>query len=289
MKNIFLTLLLLLISLNFFAQAQFTESGIAVQGIVRDANNTAIQNQTIDLTFTFYYNTTSEEKSVNEITKSVLTDGFGVFSTIINPLSGNNLEFSNNPVSLRIKRGDFLISESLLSHVPYAISANNGVPTGSIMPFAGSVAPNGWVLCDGAVLPANAVELKKIVGNKAPDLRGVFLRGTGTYVNSTTNVGPSLNNFQGDADISHNHSINLTGSTNTDGKHGHVIADVMSFTGDSLKNNNGGDGNGDKISSTRTDGGEHKHAFTLSGNSANAHSASESRPVNYGVNYIIKL
>jgi len=179
-KQFCLILLFVCLTIATFAQAQFTSAGIVVQGIVRDENNTAIQNRTIDLTFTFYYTTNSVETAVGTpITKSVVTDGFGVFSTIIDPGLGRNVQFPNESVSLRITKGSFIISESLLQNVPYAIAANNGVPAGFIMPFAGSLAPNGWALCNGAALPANATELKALLGsNNAPDLRGFFFKGS---------------------------------------------------------------------------------------------------------------
>ena len=47
MKKAFLSLILLFITLNFFAQASFTATGIAVQGIARDANNSSYKNQNI--------------------------------------------------------------------------------------------------------------------------------------------------------------------------------------------------------------------------------------------------
>lgn len=63
-------------------------------------------------------------------------------------------------------------------------------PVGSIMAFAGSVAPTGWLLCDGReVLTSDYADLYSILGNiygtasipgsyfKLPDLRGRFLLG----------------------------------------------------------------------------------------------------------------
>ncbi|MCF8275018.1 MAG: tail fiber protein [Flavobacteriaceae bacterium] len=292
-KQFCLILLFVCLSIAAFAQAQFTSAGIAVQGIVRDENNTAIQNRTIDLTFTFYYTTNSVETAVGTpITKSVVTDGFGVFSSIIDPGTGNNLQFSNNPVSLRITKGSFIISESLLQNVPYAIAANNGVPTGFIMPFAGSVAPNGWALCNGAALPANATELKALLAsNNAPDLRGFFLRGAGTntVAGYTTNVGPNLNQRQQDDNLSHNHSINH-GHGITDPGHAHSFGKTDSFPGIYLPGSDGYPLEG---------AGTPEQNFTMNpsptgvvvNNFVGSSEAlgTESRPVNYGVNYIIKL
>jgi len=286
-KQFCLTLLFVCLTIATFAQAQFTSAGIAAQGIVRDENNTAIQNKTIDLTFTFYYTTNSGETVVGTPTvKSVVTDGFGVFSTIIDPGSGNNLQFSNNPVSLRITRGSLIISESLLPHVPYAISANNGVPTGAIMPFAGSIVPNGWALCNGAALPANATALKALLGsNNAPDLRGFFLRGAGknTVSGYTTNVGPDLNERQQDDNLFHNHSINH-GHTVNDPKHSHSFRN-QSAAGSSTPRLAGASSPVQSQQVTSSPTGVTVNNF--SGNSGDK--GTESRPINYGVNYVIKL
>ena len=307
-KQFCLILLFVCLPISTFAQAQFTSAGIVVQGIVRDENNTAIQNRTIDLTFTFYYTTNSVETAVGTpITKSVVTDGFGVFSTIIDPGPGRNVQFPNEPVSLRITKGSFIISESLLQNVPYAIAANNGVPAGFIMPFAGSVAPNGWVLCNGAALPANATELKALLGsNNAPDLRGFFLRGAGKntvagFTSFEGHAGPGLiNTRQQDDMLLHNHDFSLSASDS--GSHSHTTnlikdrfttyspngLDALSTNEDggttyylatTVANNTGSD---DKPSSIA---GDHTHPITGSITAL----GTESRPVNYGVNYIIKL
>ena len=294
-KQFCLILLFVCLSIATFAQAQFYSAGIAVQGIVRDENNTAIQNRTIDLTFTFYYTTNSVETTIGPtFTKSVVTDGFGVFSTIIDPKTQNSLQFSNNPVSLRITNGSFIISDSLLQNVPYAIAANNGVPTGFIMPFAGSVAPNGWALCNGAALPENATELKALLAsNNAPDLRGFFLRGAekNTVAGFTSNEGhggPLLNQRQQDDVLRHNHSTDH-GHGITDPEHAHsfskteTIADF--FPGSAGYSLNGAANPIQSRDLTSSPTGVTVNNFV----GFSGPLGTETRPVNYGVNYIIKL
>ena len=288
-KQFCLILLFVCLPISTFAQAQFTSAGIVVQGIVRDENNTAIQNRTIDLTFTFYYTTNSVETAVGTpITKSVVTDGFGVFSTIIDPGPGRNVQFPNEPVSLRITKGSFIISESLLQNVPYAIAANNGVPAGFIMPFAGSVAPNGWALCNGAALPANATELKALLGsNNAPDLRGFFLRGAGTNTVSgyTGNVGPALNTRQQDDVLLHNHSTDH-GHGITDPEHEHSFRNASNANvGESTYRLTGAANPNQSQAVTSSLTGVTVNNFVGFSGSL----GTETRPVNYGVNYIIKL
>ena len=72
-------------------------------------------------------------------------------------------------------------------------------PTGTVLPFAGSVAPEGWALCDGSAINRNTYEKLFLVISTAygtgdgvntfnlPDMRGVFPRGAGT--NGTSNYG----------------------------------------------------------------------------------------------------
>jgi hypothetical protein len=60
-----------------------------------------------------------------------------------------------------------------------ALQTNNiaQFESGMMMPFAGSVAPDGWLLCDGRVIPTSAAVLISMVGSNTPDLRGRYLVG----------------------------------------------------------------------------------------------------------------
>ena len=275
-----------------FAQTSVSQAGIAIQGIARGENNTAIVSQPINLKFTFYYlDASSIQKVIYSVTKNLTTDAFGVFSDVVDPTAVNNALFANKVVSLKIEKGDELISDEPLRHVPYAISANNGVPTGSIMPFIGIIAPQGWVLCDGKPLPNTATDLIAMLGNSnAPNLLGMFLRGTGTAGSGQT--GPALKTVQQDDLKSHLHYVNLT--TTTNGDHTHTNDP---FTGLSRYAKSGEKTTASGIDETTGEvdvknlgsllrSGNHNHNVT--GNTGNT-GITESRPVNYGVNYIIKL
>ena len=179
-----------------------------------------------------------------------------------------------------------IISNEKLRHVPYAISANNGVPIGSILPFIGTTAPPGWAICNGNPLPSYATELIAMVGANAPNLQGMFLRGTGTSpVNSQ--AGPALLATQGDDNKIHSHyNSNLTGNTNYAGSHSHSYSGSSDDNGDPgsyiVTSNDEHNGSG-----TVNNSGNHNHSVSVSGHTSSV--GSESRPVNYGVNYIIKL
>ncbi len=54
------------------------------------------------------------------------------------------------------------------------------MPIGSIVAYAGATAPTGWLLCNGAPIPAGTQydPLRKLLGvTTTPDLQGYFLRG----------------------------------------------------------------------------------------------------------------
>ncbi|MFD1606058.1 tail fiber protein [Flavobacterium artemisiae] len=285
--KLLLMLCLFLAAISNYAQSSSaTQSGIAVQGIARDVNNTALTNQTINLTFTLYYlDASSIEQTIYKVTRNVTTDAFGVFSDVIDPTAVNNSLFANNAAYLRIEKGSEVISDEKLRHVPYAISANNGVPTGSIMPFIGTVAPEGWALCNGAPLPTTAKTLIGMVGANAPDLRGMFLRGAGQNAN-TSNAAEieanSLNTVQKSTNKSHTH----TGTTATNGEHSHTESSTYIYD---PSNVDGGFSGGDNKIGRRNIqsglSGNHNHTFRTDADGT----ATESRPINYGVNYIIKL
>jgi microcystin-dependent protein len=303
MKKFYFTLLFSFITTLFFAQ------GISVQGIARDNASSAIANT--NLTFTF--SITKDDNSVLYAeTQSIRTDNFGVFSHIFstgNPVTNtfNDIDFEIKDLKLKVSvnynSNEIEVYNQTLQSTPYAhyakkatvaTIAENGVPTGSIIPFAGAIAPKGWVLCNGQSI--SGVEggdaLRALIGVNAPDLKGMFLRGTGTNsVNSKD--GPTLRGTQGDTFKSHGHNASVT--IGNDGQHTHSIVqlpyDNIPNGGNrrSLTDTTGDDesfqpisGGGNALS---TDG---SHSHPASASISNTGDA-ETRPVSYGVNYIIKL
>jgi microcystin-dependent protein len=84
-----------------------------------------------------------------------------------------------------------------------------GVPPGTVLDFAGDVAPNGYLICDGSTYnKSNYPNLWEVVGNKfggsdptfnVPDLRDKFTKGKGT--------GDNIGDSGGSADADHTHSV----------------------------------------------------------------------------------
>jgi hypothetical protein len=75
-----------------------------------------------------------------------------------------------------------------------------GVPVGAVMSFARNTAPTGWLVCDGSGLSTSTYSalfaaIQYLHGGSGsnfniPDLRGLFIRGSGSsVVGSTTHTG----------------------------------------------------------------------------------------------------
>ena len=295
-KLLLLSFIMLLTMVTNHAQTSAEQAGIAVQGIARDETNTAISTGApINFKFTIYYKD-GQDYNVHEESISLETDSFGVFSHVLDVDYEKNSAFSHNQMYLRIEAGSPLIkiSDEQLKHVPYAVSANNGVPMGSIMPFLGDQAPAGWVLCHGqtwASVGANGEKLKAFLGNPSsvPNLQGMFLRGTGT--NPVNNqAGPTLNATQADGFKSHLHNKG-TIAVSEGGTHKHAYYDSWrQHMGDDQGDDQDQLDNDYRAQNTLREtpnfDGKHKHDIT---GSTGGTGISETRPVNHGVNYIIKL
>jgi microcystin-dependent protein len=287
--KLFVTSLLLAFFLTVTASAQITTSpaGIAVQGIARDDIGNAIISSPLSLTFEIYYEEGTTTVEIYTVTQNLSTDDYGVFSTTFTPRYNENTLIANNAAFLKISKEETVISDEKLKQVPYAIAASNGVPAGSIMPYIGGNAPAGWVLCDGSDLddiPANAA-LIALVGEKAPDLRGMFLRGAGA--NETPEyeeyIGQTIKTLEKDEFKSHEH----TGG----GAHEHFSKypnEKHGLTGihdDRYSVKYGPTNEEDPKTAEEmrdiltTGGGGHTHGST---------GGAETRPANYSVNYIIK-
>lgn len=157
--------------------------------------------------------------------------------------------------------------------------------------FAGSLAPEGWLLCDGS--PLNAVTNPKyaalyaVIGInyggtnntnfKVPDCRGIFVRGVGSQtIGAKTYTGTfgTPNNIQNDTTAKN-------GLTITDPGHHHTLNWGSAFR----------DGGGEGV--PRFDAGYENSApdnaigDRTTGITLNA-GDSETRPANIALNYIIK-
>jgi len=166
------------------------------------------------------------------------------------------------------------------------------VPAGAVQAFAMNTAPSGWLACNGgAVSRATYAALFAAIsttygtGNgsttfNVPDLRGYFVRGSGT--NSDGTAAGTFGAKQADALKSHTH----TASSNTTGAHAHFQSiSTVGFggTGFGMTGFQGYDGFAPANLATQN-AGNHSHAITV-----NATGDTETRPKNIAMLYCIKF
>ena len=161
------------------------------------------------------------------------------------------------------------------------------VPAGTVLPFAGDTAPEGWAICNGdPVSRTEYVELFTAIGElwgvgdgsttfNLPDMRGQFLRGK----NNGRLDGEE--NPDGDLDVGTQTSDairNIVGDTTTGGSYLGSQNANGAFTWSSNNNSHS--------TGTATDGNGMKIFFDANNV---VPTANDNRPKNVTVNYIIKL
>ncbi|RVL48488.1 hypothetical protein CN138_09165 [Sinorhizobium meliloti] len=118
-------------------------------------------------------------------------------------------------VSVAPTTGDHLTNKTYVdAQIPAATSL---VPSGSVMMFAASTAPNGWLECNGAAVSRTTyADLFAVIGTTwgagdgattftVPDLRGEFVRGWDH--GKGTDTGRTFGSSQGQAIQQHNHYL----------------------------------------------------------------------------------
>lgn len=296
-KILLVVILGLLSIVNAHAQTSVTSSGMSIQGIARDVNNEALANvEVLALGFTVYYfvGSSTTPTVILTATANVKTDNFGVFSYVLNINQDQYNLISNQSAYLKVSSASSVVfSDEKLQTVPYAIFAQNGVPTGSVMPFIGTVAPHGWLLCDGTDIPSGTYydNLKTLAGAKTPDLRGMFLRGTGNTATSGRS-GPALKVVQQDDILTHRHDLGTDATIAQNGSHNHSSGgydQLLKYNGAATANSTDNSVGEPNLYSSGTIQNAGAHTHTISGSTNYYGAATETRPINYGINYIIKI
>jgi len=291
-----LTVFILTVSLAQSPQA------FKYQAVARDLSGNAISNQSISFQISILKGSSSGTVEYSE-THTITTNPFGLANLEIG--NGTVVSGSFSSVSwgidsyyLKVEMDTTggtnyqLMGTSQLLSVPYALyagSTGGGLPSGSIMPFAGSTAPLGWMLCDGSQISRTTyaalfTAISSAWGNgdgsttfHLPDFRGRFLRGADagagrdpdatsrTASNTGGNAGDNVGSLQNDTIASHRHGFSYH-STNT----GSCGSSYLAVTGTGA----------DLVSTGSTNCTVPLSIDSTGGN--------ETRPVNAYVNYIIK-
>jgi microcystin-dependent protein len=174
------------------------------------------------------------------------------------------------------------------------ILVNGLFKTGMIMPFMGTVAPSGWMLCDGRSIPDDEehAALRSLVGNNTPNLNELTIVGAGTR-----NVGSILGNNEINLSVeqlpAHKHEAGTLKTTEA-GNHYHQIAgEIMQKDGSSTKEVAALDTRGDPGFGTyyKNTGSAGNHLHYIDGETASAGSgtAIDIRNPSFAANFIIKI
>lgn len=169
---------------------------------------------------------------------------------------------------------------------------NRLFPIGGVIPFFGSTAPTGWLLCQGQSLSRTTYyELYEVIGTNSgtangtsfniPDLRGQFLRGysglsgidpdaaSRTADNAGGATGNNIGTQQADAFDAHDHG---------GGAHTHVVS------GDALDDV----GSGYLVGGGTFSADDGQDTTSSSGTIIASNGGNETRPTNIACNYIIR-
>lgn len=170
-------------------------------------------------------------------------------------------------------------------------------PVGMIVAYANATIPTGWLECNGQSIPNQYTELKALVGNNVPDLRGEFIRGwdNGRGVDS----GRTLTSTQSDLFESHSHTAtaNSNSSSSISGNsdnHRHSISG-RKLALNTVQNSNAIliDNNFSNTNPQTKNTGYTNPAITINTNTSTSVSianqgGTETRPRNVALIYIIK-
>lgn len=301
------------------SNAQNSGIGFQFNAIAFDENNNPRINEGITLRFAFLLEA-GDTASIEYYSErqSTITDNFGAFSIVVGhgqkePESLMDFQsisfYKDFWLQTKILNGNAFVelSSQKLHSVPYA---ENAVPVGAIIPFAGSAQmfPEGWMLCDGRYLHKTEYpRLYDVIGvtwtyfQKAdsfaiPDLRGEFLRGA----NLSTVVDPDAKN----RDMNGNNNPQEAGSYQLDEIIGHshfLFNQYDSYYGEAtniieenpdssvawaglLKSNGANEGFYYMGSSTKPSTDQPD-----AGLSSYPEDAEEMRPLSWTVNYLIRI
>lgn len=229
--------------------------------------------------------------------------GSGTVSARTLTASGNGISVSNgdgvsgNPtVSLSIGTGATQVAAGNHTH------SDLGAPVGSIMIWAGSSAPTGWLLCDGtAYSTATYAALYAVIGTTygsgtgtfyVPNLKGripVGLDATQTQFDSRGETGGEKTHTITTAEMpAHTHSVDPPSTaTSSDGAHTHSYTDYYNSSENSDDANDRVVGSDATTYANRTTGSSGAHTHTLDISSFTSGSTGSGTAMNVLQPYIV--
>jgi hypothetical protein len=229
---------------------------------------------------------------MNNIIDQTTMTSSAIIGTTLEVVSGQLKVRSQGITSNELASGAVTTNALEDGAVTQAKASNMLLPAGAIMAFAMNGAPTGWLAANGSAVSrttyANlftAIGTTYGAGNGSttftlPDLRGYFVRGSGT--NSDNTASGTFGVKQADQFQTHGHSA----SSESAGAHTHSVIQTTDNNGgfDSGSGRVRYGGSGDTTGSA----GAHSHTITVSSPNSGTY-GTETRPSNIAMLYCIKI
>ena len=162
----------------------------------------------VDTTYTFTTTDTITSSKMNNIIDQTTITTDAIIGTTLDVASGK----------LKVRAAGITANEIAAGQITPALTnfASSLLPAGAVMAFAMNTAPSGWLAADGSSVSTSGVNaalfaaINYTYGGSGgsfnlPDLRGYFVRGSGT--NSDGTVSGGFGNKQADEFKAHTHTV----------------------------------------------------------------------------------
>ncbi len=220
MKRTLLTIIIIVLitAITVHAQNASVPPLINYQGMLTDADGNPLAG-TKKLEFNLYDTATGGNKIWGPQIFNKVPLIKGQFNVILGTTDTTGRSIAdafasdNRYLGIRVDDGQELSPRQQILSTPYAIQAQNGVPPGTVVAYWGDIAPEGWLLCNGENIPDELKykNLRDLMGEKTPDIRGRVIVGAGqgnglTTRNTGETGGEEQHKLTVDEIPSHNHS-----------------------------------------------------------------------------------
>lgn len=201
----------------------------------------------------------------------------------------------SSDVSLAVGQRCIVVQQGSVMIVVGRVGGGEAHPVGALLSYAGSAAPVGWLLCDGAAVSrATYAALFAVLGTtygagdgsttfNVPDLRNRVAVGSGSTYTRAQTGGAATVTLSSASLPSHSHSF--SDSTDSAGSHGHSGSTDSggshshSYTAASPRYNmlaGGGTEAATAVGGTTGSGGSHSHSVTINSGGSHSHTLSGS-------------
>jgi microcystin-dependent protein len=124
---------------------------ISYQGKLIEPSGEPFADGYYTITFGIYSVPNGGEAVWTEINNAVLVKG-GLFSVLlgsVNPIQPAVFGEADRWFGIKVSDATEMVPRQKIASVAYALHAENGVPSGTVVAFAGQNPPAGWLLCNG--------------------------------------------------------------------------------------------------------------------------------------------